>query len=94
MFRLAPIAARFPFARINVCLRSASQLSKPRLTRCEFERALNLLPVKPVNVADAESWLNCSSPAWLRGEPEAEPLFGNAEANRQWHQAQLCYWYG
>ena len=65
MFRLAPIAARFPFVGNNVCL-----------------------PVKPVNVDDAESWLNCFSPAWLRGEPEAEPLLGNAEANRQWHKAQ------
>lgn len=66
----------------------ASQLSEPRLTRSEFERALNLLPVKPVNVGDAESWLNCFSLAWLRGEPEAEPFPENAEANRQWREAQ------
>ncbi len=66
----------------------AFQLSEPRLTRSEFERALNLLPVKPVNVEDAESWLSCFSPAWLRGEPEAEPFPENAEANRQWQETQ------
>jgi hypothetical protein len=66
----------------------ASQLSEPRLTRSEFERALNLLPVEPVNVDDAESWLNCFSPAWLRGEPEAEPFPENTEANRQWRETQ------
>lgn len=66
----------------------ASSLSEPRLTRSEFERALHLLPVKPANVDDAESWLHCFSPGWLRGEPEAEPFPENAEANRQWQETQ------
>ena len=66
----------------------ASKLSEPRLTRSELERALNLLPVKPANTDDAQSWLDLFSPAWLRGEPEAEPFPEHAEANRQWCETQ------
>ena len=63
-------------------------LPRMPLARSEFERSLNLLPVKPVNVNNAQSWLDCFSPAWLRGEPEAEPFSENAEANRQWRESQ------